>query len=152
MKIDLNSLSLVLADKNNEIHKKGVFKVFNENIEYFFLTSKPISYEQHSKWWNTIFNKEIIYIIIYQSNVCGYIRLTKERTNTKGKNEISIAILKEYQNASIGTFAYKLFEEEMKKRGISEIIAITNIKNTLGQKFFEKNNFRKSLIKYIKKL
>lgn len=152
MEIDLKKVSLIPAEKNNEDHKKGVRKVFNENIEFFHLTSEPVPYENHSRWWAGAFNKEFIFIISYQSEICGYIRLTKERTNIKEKHEISIAVLKKYQKSGIGTYIYKIFEKEMKKLGVSEIISYIDMNNEAGQKFFEKNNFKRSYIRYLKKL
>lgn len=151
LNIDFNQIKLIPAEKDNEIHKKGILKVFNENINNFHLTSEPVSYENHYKWWDRNFEKEFIYVIIHNSEICGYIRLTKNRTNTKEKHEISIAILKKYQKLGIGTFAYKLFEKKMKKIGINEIIVNNQIENETGQRFFENLEFKKSLIKYIKK-
>ena len=152
LKIDFNQIFIIPAEKDNEEHKKRILSIFNENIEFFHLTSDPISYEDHSKWWNDNFDKEYIYLIIFENEILGYIRLTKIRTDMKEKNEISIALLKKYQNTGIGSAAYKLFENEVKKVGIDEIIANTEIGNKKAQKFFVDNNFSKSMIKYHKKL
>ena len=150
LKIDLKKLALIPADKENESHKWGILLVFNQNIKYSYLTKKPLSIEEHNKWWETAFGKEYIYVIKYESEVCGYIRLTKERTISKEKYEISIALLEEFQKFGVGSYTYNLFENEMKKKGIPEIIAQTEFENTLGQRFFEKNKFKKILIKFKK--
>ncbi|MFX1256288.1 MAG: GNAT family N-acetyltransferase [Promethearchaeota archaeon] len=150
MNINFKNITVIPANKENELHKKGVLKVFNENIEYFHLTEKLVSYEEHSKWWDNAFEDEYIYVILYKTKVCGYIRLTKRKTNSKEKYEISIALRKKIQKYGIGSYAYNLFENEMKKAGIPEIIAITVSKNILGQKFFEKNKFKKNLNRYKK--
>ena len=131
--------------------------VKNANLDYSSKSSEPVSYEKHKEWWEQIFDKEHMYVIIYDSEVCGYIRFTKMETKSKEKNEISIALLKKFQNKGLGTFAYEYFEKEMAKYGITEIIAVTNIKNNMGQRFFEKNKFEKTqnkenYIRYIKKL
>ena len=123
-----------------------------ENIQFNIITSEPVLYEDHCKWWENSFDREFIYIILYQSVVCGYIRLTKEQTQSKEKNEISIAVSKKYQNSGLGSIAYSLFEERMKKCGVSEIIAITDIRNELGQRFFEKNKFERTHIRFVKKI
>ena len=46
----------------------------------------------------------------------------------------------------------KLFEIEMKAKNVSNIIAFTEENNAKGQRFFEKNNFKRSLTMYDKKL
>ncbi|MHA1284344.1 MAG: GNAT family N-acetyltransferase [Promethearchaeota archaeon] len=152
MKIKFENIIIIPAEKENNLHKEGILKVFNENIEFFHLTRKPITKEEHNKWWAKVFEDEIIYMIFYKTNICGYIRLTKKRTNSKEKYEISIALSKKFQNLGIGSYAYKLFENEMIKRGITKIIAYTAIKNSAGQKFFEKNKFKKTFIRYEKKI
>lgn len=152
MKIDISQVKLVSAEKNNENHKKGVWNVFNENIEFFHLTKNPISYEEHKKWWEIVFNTEFIFVILYRTIICGYIRLTKVSTNTKNNHEISIALSKKYQNSGIGSYAYDIFEKEITNKGISKIIANTDIRNKKGQKFFEKKKYLKTTIKYFKKL
>jgi len=148
--MDYDKISLILAEKENEDHKKGILNVFNENIQYSHLTKEPVSYEDHSKWWENAFEDEYIYIILYEKNITGYIRLTKHETKTKENHEISIAISEGFQKSGIGTYAYNLFEIEMKKKGIQEIIANTEIDNILGQKFFKKNKFKKTLTRYEK--
>ncbi|MFX1535459.1 MAG: GNAT family N-acetyltransferase [Promethearchaeota archaeon] len=150
--MNFKKISVIPAEKDNEMHKRGIWKVFNENIEFNFLTSEPVPYENHCKWWEEAFEKEFIYVILYQSAVCGYIRLTKERTESKEKNEISIGLRKIYQNSGLGSIAYNLFEKKIKDIGVSEIIAITSIRNELGQKFFEKNKFERTRIRYAKKI
>ncbi len=152
MNIDFNQIKIIKAEKENEMHKKGIWVVYNQNIEFNLITTEPITYENHCKWWESVFEQEFIYIILYQSVLCGYIRLTKKRTRNKEKNEISIAISKKYHKSGLGTYAYSIFEKEMIKIGITEIIALTDIRNLGGQKFFEKNNFKKGYIKYIKKI
>ena len=123
MKIDIDKVQLTLAEKGNACHKKGLWVVFNENIDFATNTSEEIPYEQHCRWWENIFDIEYLYVIIYKSDVIGYIRLTKTRTDSKEFNEISIAFVKKYQNKGIGSFSYKLFEKEMKKIGIKRIVA-----------------------------
>lgn len=152
MEIDLNNISIKIADKDNENHKRCVLKIFNENIQYFHLTKEPISYDNHSKWWDANFKKEYIYLILFHAEIVGYIRLTKKRTETKEKHEISIALLKQYQKSKVGSYSYKLFENEIKKLGVKEIIANTEISNIIGQNFFESNNFSKYMIKFKKKI
>lgn len=150
--VDLNEVSVIPAEKENHMHKKGIWKVFNENIEFSFLTSEPVSFENHCKWWENAFDSEYIYVILYQKEVHGYIRLTKEQTISKEKNEISIAVSKQFHKSGLGSVAYNLIEKEMKEAGISEIIAITDIRNILGQKFFEKNKFKISHKRYVKRI
>ncbi len=150
MDIDYNKIGVIPAEIDNENHKKGILKVFNENIKYFHLTKESVSYEDHSKWWSQAFNNEIIYVIIYEQMVTGYIRLTKFKTDTKEENEISIALSKKFQKSGLGSHAYQIFEKKMKKIGISKIIANTENDNVLGQKFFEKNKFKKKDYRYVK--
>jgi len=150
--INNNKIKVIPARKENIKHKKGILKVFNENIKYFYLTNKPINMKQHDEWWVKAFKNEIIYVILYDMKVSGYIRLAKKRTKTKEKNEISIALSKNLQNSGIGSYALNIFENEMKKKGIRMIIANTKINNSLGQRFFEKNNYKKRLIRYEKRI
>ena len=148
--MNFDKIKLRPAEKLNEEHRRGVWDVFNENIGFNLITSEPIAYEDHCKWWETAFENEYIYVILYDDVVSGYIRLTKTRTESKEKNEISIAVSKILSNSGLGSFAYQQFEKEMKKLGIKSIIALTNFKNELGKKFFEKNGFRKDYIRYVK--
>ncbi len=150
MNIDFDKVAVIPAKKDNENHKCGIFKVFNENIKYFHLTKNPISFEDHTKWWLQAFNEEIIYVVIYENKVEGYIRLTKFKTDTKEENEISIAISKKFQNSGFGSRAYRLFESKIKKIGIKKIVANTVKDNVLSQKFFEKNKFKKKDYRYVK--
>ena len=83
-----------------------------------YLTKKEISFKDHFKWWLNNFEKEYIYIILYQSIIIGYIRLTKEITTSKNQNEISIAFKQEFQNKGIGSYSYWIFENYMKKLGL----------------------------------
>jgi len=152
LKLDYKQIKLIPAEKENDLHKKGVWYVFNENVGYNFITTKPVLYEDHCKWWEIAFENEYIYIISYKSEICGYIRLTKRRTTSKELNEISIALSKSFQKTGIGSYAYQLFEEELKNLRINQIVAVVNIKNKLGQIFFEKNNFNKTYIRYNKVL
>ncbi len=151
-KIDLDSIIIRTAESENEIHRKGVWMVFNENIDYNLKTSAPVPYIDHCNWWEKIFDKEYVFVIQYRSKICGYIRLTKKRTESKEINEISVAILKKYHNTGMGTISYKIFEKEIKKMGINQIIALTDINNNLGREFFEKNKYSKAHIRYIKNL
>lgn len=149
---DLEKIKIIKAEISNNIHKKSVWTVFNENVEFFHLTKRPVLYEEHSKWWEQAFEKEYIFLILYGDEICGYIRLSKHQTENKEKHEISIALLKKFQNLGIGTFAYQLFEKEMKQIGISEIIANTELENEVGQKFFEKCGFKRINTRFIKEL
>ena len=152
MNINYEHVKVIPAEKANEDHKREVWKVFNEYIGFNFVTTELVSYEQHCMWWETVFDKEYVYIIKYESTISGYIRLTKVRTNSKEMNEISIALKKEFQNTGIGSHAYKIFENEIRKKGISHIVAMSNIKNELSQNFFIKNDFEKTFVRFVKKL
>lgn len=151
---DLNykDIELKLAQKDSESHKKAVWEVFNENIEFFHITSKKVPFADHCKWWEENFDKEYIYIIMYKSEFCGYIRLTKKKTINKKRYEISIALRELFQKSGIGSHAYQLFEKEMKYLGIPEIIANTEIDNTLSKNFFKKNGFIKTNLTFKKKI
>ncbi len=152
LKINFEQIQVIIAEKDNNLHKKGIWIVFNENLEYTLITKEPISYKKHCKWWERAFEKEYIYVILYKLEVVGYIRLTKVRTNSKEINEISIALLSQFQKFGVGAYTYKLFEEHMKKIGIKKIVAITDYRNEGGRKFFEKNGYEKSHIRYAKEL
>lgn len=152
LRIDFEQIKVIPAEKENEEHKKSIWNVFNENLGYNLITSEPVPYEKHSIWWERVFENEYIYVILYKSKVCGYIRLTKYRTELKEKDEISIALKNEFQKMGIGSYAFNLFENKIKEIGITQIVAITDFRNKLGQKFFEKNDFKKFHIRYVKKL
>ncbi len=152
MNVNFEEVKLILAQKDIESHKKAVWEIFNENIEFFHLTSKKVPYKEHCKWWEEIFDKEHIYIIKFKSEICGYIRLTKKRSDNKEKHEISIALLELFQKSGIGSYAYQLFEKEMKHLGIPELTAKTVIDNIGGRNFFKKNGFEKSIITFKKKI
>ena len=49
----------------NKINPKKIFvwKIFNENLEYFF-TNKSVSFNDHCKWWKEIFLKKYIRYLI----------------------------------------------------------------------------------------
>ncbi len=152
VKIDLVQVKVIPAEKQSDEHKKNVWKIFNENLEFTLTTHEPVPYDHHCEWWETVFEKEYIYVILYETVVCGFIRLTKFSYGSKEPYEISIALGKEFQNSGIGSIGYRLFENEMKKIAIPQIIAKTIGKNIIGQTFFEKNDFKKFIVKYIKKL
>ena len=152
IKIDFDLIEVKPAESESEAHKRGIWIVFNENIDYNLKTSAPVPYEDHCIWWEKIFDKEYVYIVHYKSEVCGYIRLTKKRTESKEINEISIAILKKYHNTGLGTISYRIFEEKIKKRGVNLIIALTDKNNKLGREFFEKSKYEKAHIRYVKNL
>ncbi len=152
MNIDRRLIEIIPAEKNNEKHKKRVLEIFNQNINFFNMTNRIISYEEHSKWWDSIFKKEKIYLILFKGEVQGYIRLSKMKTISKEKHEMSIALASKNQNCGIGSIAYQMFEKEMKKKGIKEIVAKTMDENKRAQNFFEKNNFQRSMVRYIKKI
>ena len=143
LKFKKEEISVNPADKNRESHRRGVWIAFNENIGFNVTTTKPISYENHCKWWEKAFDKEYIYVVLFNEDVCGYIRLTKKGEDPKRINEISIAIIRKLQNSGIGSYAYKLFEKKIKKRGISKIVAKVLPDNIKAQKFFIKNGFKR---------
>jgi len=142
LKFKKEEISVILADKNRESHRRGVWIAFNENLDYNLITSKPISYENHCKWWEKAFDKEYIYVVLYNKEVCGYIRLTKKGDDSKKVNEISIAIVQKLQNSGIGSIALKLFEKKIKKNNVSKIVARVIPNNLIAQKFFIKNGFK----------
>ena len=113
LSINLKNVSLVLAEKNNQKHRYGVWKVFNENLKFFHETQEPISYRDHCKWWENAFDNEYIYVALYKNQVCGYIRITKRKTNSKEKHEISIAL-----STNI-PYLIVLCSGKMKKTGIT---------------------------------
>lgn len=152
MKIDFNQIKVIEANKTNKEHREGVWTIKNNNLKYNLVTSKPILYEDHCDWWKSIFDTEYLYLILYNSEISGYIRLTKVRTHSKELNEISIALIEKVHNSGIGTYAYNLFEKMMMEKNIFHLVALTDIKNKQGQKFFEKQGFKKSFLRYIKKL
>lgn len=157
MEFRLENVNVIPVDKKNELHKNGIWSVKKENLDYTVVKKNFISYENHSKWWEKAFEKEYIYIMTYKSDICGYIRLTKIKTQIKEKNEISLALAKKYQNKGIGTYAYKIFEDDIRKKGITKIIAITDSDNKAGKMFFENNGFikdsiKETFIKYVKKI
>ena len=150
---------MIPAKKSSITYREGLWRVFNENLDANIITHEPIPYENHCKWWKTVFEKEYVYVILYQSSMCGYIRLTKNKTSSKEKNVISIALAKKFHHFGIGTYAYKLFEAYMKEKGVNQIIALTVLSNKIGHEFFEKNNFKMTGIDkenifkiYVKKL
>ena len=147
MKIETKQIKVIQAEKENEAHRKGFWVVRNENSDYNLINSELIPFESHCKWWETVFEKECLYCIIYKSEFCGYIRLSKEESQNKEKYEISIAIAKNFQNKGVGSYSYKVFEELMSKTGIREIIALTHLENKAGKRLFEKNGFKKTIIK-----
>lgn len=142
LKYKKEEISVNPADKNRESHRRGVWIAFNENLNYNLITTKPISYENHCKWWEKAFDKEYIYVVLFNKDVCGYIRLTKKGDGSKRVNEISIAIIRKLQNSSIGSIAIKLFEKKIKKKSISKIVARVLPNNLKAQKFFIKNGFK----------
>ena len=89
---------------------------------------------------------------LYKLEVVDYIRLIKVRTNSKEINEISIALLSQFQKFGVDAYAYKLFEDHMKKISIKKIVAITDYRNEGGRKFFENYRYEKSHIRYVKEL
>lgn len=145
-------IEVIPAQKDNLDHQKGIWIVRNDNINFDLITKEEITYEQHCVWWDKIHDYEYVYVIIFQGKVIGYIRLTKLRTKFKEKNEVSIAIAKDYHNKGFGSQAYEIFEKEMKSKGVSAIIASTHVQNIQGQKFFEKNKFERTYLRYTKKL
>jgi len=144
LKFKKEEISVNPADKKRESHRRGVWIAFNENIGFNVTTTKPISYENHCKWWEKAFDKEYIYVVLFNEDVCGYIRLTKKGEHPKRIYEISIAIFRKLQNSGIGSFAYKLFEKKIKKRNISKIVAKVHPDNLQAQKFFIKNRFKQT--------
>ena len=150
-------LDVIPAEKDNEAHRKGVWIVKNENIDYSRRTTEEILYEAHCIWWDNHFEKQYFYIVVIETEVIGYIRIPKEHPSTQDINEISIALKKEYRDKGMGSQAYGLFEKHMKNIGLSYIVAHTHVMNKNAQKFFEKNGFRKEeikidYIKYVKRI
>ena len=142
LRYDLDQVKVILAKKGDETYRDGLWRVFNENLDANIITHEPVPYEIHCKWWETVFESEYVFVILYQSSMCGYIRLTKNKTSSKEKDVISIALAKKFHHSGIGTYAYKLFEACMKEKGVNQIIALTVLSNKMGQEFFEKNNFK----------
>lgn len=159
LNIDLKQINIIPAEKENKKHRREVWRIYNENLEVNIITHEPVQYKKHCKWWETAFENEYIFIILHQTSVCGYIRLTKRESNSKEKYVISTSLAKKFQHSGIGTYAYILFEAKMKEIGVNQLIALTVINNEGGQKFFKKNGFKMTgfdkenkFKRYIKKL
>lgn len=100
--------------------------VLNVSIEKSKITPK-----QHLSWYlSTKKLGIIIYIIWFDKKRVGYIRI-----NTHYFNDISIALLKEYQDQGIGSQALSQLPEGKYK-------AIVNVDNRASLSFFRRNGFR----------
>ena len=152
----LDKIKVIPANKDDEAHRKGAWIVKNENINFSRRTTEKISFEDHCIWWDNNFDKFHFYIVLFEAEVIGYIRIPKDHPNIMDKNEISIALKLQYRDKGLGSYAYSLFESYMKDLQIPFIVAHTHVNNKKARFFFEKNGFKKEditldYIKYVKK-
>ena len=100
--------------------------IYCQNILFTRSRKEPTWFE-HCNWWHSIFDKEVLYSILLNNYVIGYIRIIKD---TK---EISIALYKELQNKGLGSQALELLKEK-------PLLARVHKSNKRSLHFFNKNN------------
>lgn len=106
----------------------------NYNRKLSFNTSK-INTKEHAQWYSQNFKKNIFYTCYFNKEKSGYIRGDFREDTLL----ISIAFLKKFQNRSISSKSYKLFEKKIPKN----TILIAKVKNTnlASKNFFLKNKY-----------
>lgn len=114
--------------KNKEITKYTSIK----SNQKFYQIYNYIKQHQNNKL-------QKIYRIFYFNKHIGNIRISYI-----DKSEVSFGILigeKKYHSKKIGSKAFKLLTEILRKKNVNSIIAHVSKKNKIGISFFKKNNF-----------
>lgn len=114
--------------------------------------TKPISLEEHTKWFNSALNDPDVEIYILEDNgiLLGQVRINKE----KSVGLIDYSIDKKYRGKGFGKKIISLLEQKTKI--VSAFKAQVKKQNIASQKIFEKlgynRNDKKTFIEYTKKI
>jgi RimJ/RimL family protein N-acetyltransferase len=105
--------------------------------------SKAIPLEEHIEWITPVFlglTSKQLFIIEDRGTPAGYMRLDLLE---KGKAEVSIALIKDFQGKGLGTKALKSALSEAKRQNATNVLATVHKDNVASQKLFEKLGFKK---------
>lgn len=125
--------ALELADCDFLYHLQTI-----PGMRQYFLDSKIPSYEDHQQWFDNYFAKEerLAYVIVYQGNDCGFVRLDL-RPNTL-LYDISILLDPAFSGLGLGTLAVNLAIQES---GAKTVYATVHEENTGSIKTFIRAGF-----------
>ena len=102
------------------------YNIYCQNITFTKSGKKP-TWDEHCTWWQSIFDREVLYAILFKKHIIGYIRITKD---TK---EISIALVVRWQNQGVGSRALAMLKEK-------PLLARVHESNKRSLHFFAKHN------------
>ena len=126
--------NLIDDQKSYLIHKMRNSKIMRNNS----INKRKITFNSHKEWFKKFIHKNKIYLVSYNLNYAGYLRLKFKQIN---KIEISIFIKKKFQNKNI---ASKILNFALLKYKNYKFIAKVLKLNIVSQNFFRKNNFKSS--------
>ena len=122
---------LVDMKKSYKIYKMRNSLMMRKNS----INKRKIKFNLHNKWFSKFICDNKIYLIKYNFQHVGYLRLEFKKLN---KIEISIFIKQKFQNKNIASDALKFVTIKFKKY---KFIAKVINSNLISRNFFEKNGF-----------
>ena len=131
--------NLLLEDLNNLSKSYTIYKMRNSEImRKNSLNKKKIKYSSHKNWFIKFINENKIYLVNYNQEYAGYLRLEFQKMN---KIEVSIFVKEKFQNKNIASRTLKFALLKFKKY---KFFAKVLKKNSISQNFFQKNGFKSS--------
>ena len=106
---------------------RDVFKWRNEpNTIPWMASRKPVVFEDHLIWYNKVINDETcLFLIIYVDNAAvGQIRYNLEESSQKRIARVSMNITESMQGKGIGTKAFELGYNIVKKFNFAKMIQV----------------------------
>ena len=132
----------VVSFRNLELHDEvGLLKLRNNplNLE-FFKNPRPVSADDHAKWFNSRFTdfKELQIVGVLSNQLIGIVFLVPLDNHS---SSISINIDSEYQSQGIGQELLTRMLSRADSLKISRIEALIHVTNTKSISLFEKCGF-----------
>ena len=132
-------MKIIRINSYDEKISKFLFNLRNKDyVRNNSINNKIINYQNHKNWLIKFLKKNILYIITFNKQMAGYIRLK----NNKSYKDCSWGILKKYQGKGL---AVRGLNTSTKKR--SKYRALIKINNIASEKVAEKANFELRLIR-----
>lgn len=122
--------------KANDDDWDFILKLRNENYNFFYHQTGPISKEKHYEYLKKQNTNPAFFhwIILYKDEKVGYVRILH--------SDVSIMVLDEYKNKGIGTHVLELLDKKVIELRVKKLIGLIYVDNKSSQKIFEKNGYK----------
>lgn len=142
--------------KIRKAHKEDSRKIYDirndESVLQYSFDPNKTSYETHQAWFEASLKNDLrkIFVIESQEKIAGVVRYDLDQNQIS--SEVSIYIAKDFWGQGLGQWA--LLESEpllkMEAPACKKIVAKVFFENIASLKIFEKCNYKKKVVEFVK--